>query len=45
MLLISLALLVYILMMGEMISLLWPYRDHLLVRVVFAFLTGGHAAI
>jgi hypothetical protein len=41
-LLISLALFVYVIMMGGIIPLLWPYGDHPLVRVLLAFLTGGH---
>ena len=41
-LLISLALFVYVLMMGGIIPLLWPYRDHPLMRVLLAFLSGGH---
>ena len=30
------------LMMWGMIPLLWPYRDHPLVWVLLAFLSGGH---
>jgi hypothetical protein len=41
-LLISLALFVYVITMGGIIPLLWPYGDHALVRVLLAFLTGGH---
>ena len=39
--LIVLAMVVY-LMMWESILLLWPYRDHALVRFLLAFLSGGH---
>jgi hypothetical protein len=42
MLLIVLALIVYVVVMWGGIPLLWPYRDHPLVRVLLAFLTGGH---
>jgi hypothetical protein len=42
MLLIALALIVYVVVMWGGIPLLWPYCDHPLVRVLFAFLTGGH---
>jgi hypothetical protein len=42
MLLIVLALIVYVVVLWGGIPLLWPYRDHPLVRVLFAFLTGGH---
>jgi len=42
MLLIILALIVYVVVMWGGIPLLWPYRDHPLVRVLLAFLTGGH---
>jgi hypothetical protein len=41
-LLIFLAVVIYLVMMGEVIPLLWPYRDHPLVRVLLAFLSGGH---
>jgi short subunit fatty acids transporter len=41
-LLIFLAVVMYLVMIGEVIPLLWPYRDHPLVRVLFAFLSGGH---
>jgi hypothetical protein len=40
--LIVLTLVVYVIIMWGGIPLLWPYRDHPLVRVLFAFLTGGH---
>jgi hypothetical protein len=42
MLLIVLALIVYVVVMWVGIPVLWLYRDHLLVRVLLAFLTGGH---
>jgi hypothetical protein len=38
---IVLALVVYLLM-WEGVRLLWPYRDHALVRFFLAFLSGGH---
>jgi hypothetical protein len=41
-LLIVLALILYVVVMWGGIPLLWPYRDHPLVRVLLAFLTGGH---
>ena len=41
-LLIFLAVVIYLVMMGEVISLLWPYRDYPLVRVLLALLSGGH---
>jgi hypothetical protein len=41
-LLIFLALLVYVIMIGGILPLLWPYRDHPLVWVLLAFLSGGH---
>jgi hypothetical protein len=41
-LLIALALIIYVVVMWGGIPLLWPYRDHPLVRVLLAFLTGGH---
>jgi cell division septal protein FtsQ len=37
-----LALIVYVVMIWGGIPLLWPYRDHRLVRVLLAFLSGGH---
>jgi hypothetical protein len=40
--LIVVALIVYVRVMWGGNSLLWPYRDHPLVRVLFAFPTGGH---
>ena len=40
--LIFLAVVIYLVVMGWGVPLLWPYRDHPLVRVLFAFLTGGH---
>jgi hypothetical protein len=40
--LILLAVVIYVIVMGWGFPLLWPYRDHPLVRVLFAFLTGGH---
>ena len=42
MLLIALALIVYVVVMWVGIPVLWPYRGHPLVRVLLAFLTGGH---
>jgi hypothetical protein len=42
MLLIVLALIIYVVVMWGGFPLLLPYRDHPLVRVLFAFLTGGH---
>jgi hypothetical protein len=39
---ILLAVIIYLLMFGGVIPLLWPYRDRLLVRVLLAFLSGGH---
>jgi hypothetical protein len=41
-LLIALALIIYVVVMWGGIPLLWPYRDYPLVRVLLAFLTGGH---
>jgi uncharacterized membrane protein len=41
-LLIFLAVAIYLVMIGEIIPLLWPYRDYPLVRVLLAFLSGGH---
>jgi hypothetical protein len=41
-LLILLAVVIYLIMMEEVMPLLWPYRDHPLVRVLLAFLSGGH---
>jgi hypothetical protein len=41
-LLIFLAVVIYLVMMAEVIPLLWPYRDHPLVRVLLALLSGGH---
>lgn len=40
--LIVLAVVVYLVTMWGIIPLLWPYRDHSLVRVLLAFLSGGH---
>src|SRR5215207_112905 len=40
-LLILVAVVIYVIMWG-MIPLLWPYRDHPLVWVLLAFLSGGH---
>lgn len=40
--LILVAVVIYILVMGWGFPLLWPYRDHPLVRVRLAFLSGGH---
>jgi hypothetical protein len=36
------AVIIYLLMFGGVIPLLWLYRDRLLVRVLLAFLSGGH---
>ena len=41
-LLIFLAVVIYLVMMGEVISLLWPYRDYQLVRALLALISGGH---
>ena len=41
-LLIFLAAVIYLVMLGEVIPLLWPYRDYPLVRVLFALISGGH---
>ena len=41
-LLIFLAVAIYLVMIGEIIPLLWQYRDYPLVRVLLAFLSGGH---
>lgn len=41
-LLIFLALLVYVIMIGGILPLFWPYRDHPLVWELLAFLSGGH---
>jgi hypothetical protein len=41
-LLIFLGVVVYLVMMWGVMPLLWPYRDHPLVRVLLAFLSGGH---
>jgi hypothetical protein len=40
--LIVLAVVVYLIMMWGVFPLLWPYRDHPLVRVLLALLSGGH---
>jgi hypothetical protein len=40
-LLILVAVAIYFVLMGEVIPLLWPYRDHPLVRVLLALLSGG----
>jgi hypothetical protein len=37
-----LALAVYFGMIWGVMPLLWPYRDHPLVRVLFALLSGDH---
>jgi hypothetical protein len=39
---IVLALIVYLVTMWGIMPLLWPYRDHALVRFLLAFLSGGH---
>jgi hypothetical protein len=36
------AVVVYLVLMWGLIPLLWPYRDHPLVWVLLAFLSGGH---
>ena len=41
-LLILFAVVIYLIMIGEVIPFLWPYRDHPLVRVLLALLSGGH---
>jgi hypothetical protein len=33
---------VYLVLMWGVIPLLWPYRDHPLVWMLLAFLSGGH---
>ena len=40
--LIVMAVVVYLVLTWGMIPLLWPYRDHPLVRVLLALLSGGH---
>jgi hypothetical protein len=40
--LIVMAAVVYLVMMWGVVPLLWPYRDHPLVWVLLAFLSGGH---
>jgi hypothetical protein len=40
--LIVMAAVVYLVMISGIIPLLWPYRDHPLVWVLLAFLSGGH---
>jgi hypothetical protein len=40
--LIFLGVVVYLVMIWGVMPLLWPYRDHPLVRVLLAFLSGGH---
>ena len=42
MVLMVLGVVVFLVMMWGVFPLLWPYLDHPLVRVLFAFLTGGH---
>jgi hypothetical protein len=41
-LLVFLAVAIYLVMIGEIIPLLWQYRDDPLVRALLAFLAGGH---
>jgi hypothetical protein len=36
------AVVVYLILMWGVTPLLWPYRDHPVVWVLLAFLTGGH---
>jgi hypothetical protein len=40
--LIVLGVAVYLVTIWGIIPLLWPYRDHPLVRFLVAFLSGGH---
>jgi hypothetical protein len=40
--LILLAVVIYVIVMGWGFPLLWPHRDHPLVRGLFAFLSGDH---
>lgn len=40
--LIVMAAVVYLVMISGIIPLLWPYRDHPLVWMLLAFLSGGH---
>jgi hypothetical protein len=40
--LIVMAAVVYLVLIWGMMPLLWPYRDHPLVWVLLAFLSGGH---
>jgi len=42
--LIFLAVVIYLVVLGWGVRLLWPYRDHPLVRVLLAFLSGLHLA-
>jgi hypothetical protein len=39
---IFLAMVIYLVMIRVVMPRLWPYRDHPLVRVLLAFLSGGH---
>jgi hypothetical protein len=41
-LLILFASVIYFILIGEVIPLLWPYRHHPLVRVLLALISGGH---
>ena len=40
--LIVMAAVVYLVMMWGIMPLLWPYREHPLVGMLLAFLSGGH---
>jgi hypothetical protein len=40
--LITLAALIYLVMMWGVLPLLWPYRDHALVRLLLALVYGDH---
>jgi hypothetical protein len=42
--LIFLAVVIYLVVLGWGVRLLWPYWDHPLVRVLLAFLSGLHLA-
>jgi hypothetical protein len=41
-LLILFAVVIYLIMIAEVLPLLWPNRDHPLVRVLLALFSGGH---
>jgi hypothetical protein len=40
--LIVMAAVIYFVMIWGVVPLLWPYRDHPMVWVLLAFLSGGH---